>query len=113
MTHTPAAVNVGFTKQVDRSIASPRFARGKLTGTGVNTTRKKVSRPVVALAACFDRAGRLITLAKAFGAKNSAAVGGKIPFSVDFTGGGKRPAPACKHLLASIYGLFGALARSS
>ena len=104
VTDTPSAANVGFTKQVDVSITSLRFARGKLTGTGVNTTRKKVSRPVVVLAACFDRAERLITLAKAFGAKNSAAPGGKIPFSVDFTGGGKRPAPACKHVLASMTG---------
>jgi hypothetical protein len=104
VTDTPAGANVGFTKQVDVSIASLRFARGQLAGTAKNTTRKKVSRPVVVLAACFDRAGRLITFAKAFGAKSSAAVGGRIPFSVDFTRGGKRPAPACKHVLASMTG---------
>jgi hypothetical protein len=104
VTDTPAAADLGFTKQVDVPITSLRFARGRLTGIATNTTRKKVSRPVVVLAACFDRAGRLITLAKALGAKNSAAAGGKIPFTVDFTGGGKRPAPACKHVLASMTG---------
>ena len=104
VTDTPAAADVGFTKQVDLSIAALRFARGKLTGTATNTTRKKVSRPVVVLAACFARTGKLITLAKSFGAKSSAVAGGKIPFNVDFTRGGKRPAPACKHVLASMTG---------
>ncbi len=104
VTDTPAEANVGYTKQVDLSIAALRFARGQLTGTGVNTNRKKVSRPVVVLAACFDRAGKLLTFAKAFGAKNNAAVGGKVPFTVDFTRKGKQPAPACKHVLASMTG---------
>ena len=103
VTDTPAAATSG--SQNRSTCRSHRFAsRAGSHGHGVNTNRKKVSRPVVVLAACFDRVGRLVTFAKAFGAKNSAAAGGRIPFSVDFTRGGKRRPPACRHLLASMTG---------
>jgi hypothetical protein len=104
VTDTPSEAVTGFSKQVDISIPSVRYTRGKVVGTAKNTTRKRVSRPVVVLAACFNRSNALVTLGKAFGARSSAGVGQTIPFSVDFTRGGKRPAPACAHVLVSMTG---------
>ncbi len=104
VTDTPSEAVTGFSKQVDIPIVQVRYARGHVTGTARNTTRKKVSRPVVVLAVCFNRANKLVTLAKAFGKRSSAAPGKTIPFDVDFTLHGKRKAPVCAHVLATMTG---------
>jgi hypothetical protein len=104
VTDTPAGVDVGFSQQLDLPVGGARYARGHVTGTGTNTTRKKVYRSFDVFAACFSRAGKLVTFGKAFGSKPSAAPGQKIPFDVDFTRGGKAPAPACAHVLVAMIG---------
>ncbi len=102
VTDTPLDANVGFSKQVDVPITALRYARGHVVGVGTNSTRKKVTRPIVAMAACFSRSGKLVTFAKAFGSKTSVPVGQKVPFDVDFAR--KGPAPACAHVVASMTG---------
>jgi hypothetical protein len=104
VTDTPPEAVTGFSKQVDVSIPAVRYARGKVVGAAKNATRKRVSRPVVVLAACFSRSSVFVDFGKAFGARSSAAAGQTIPFSVDFTRGGKRRAPACAHVLVSMTG---------
>jgi hypothetical protein len=102
VTDAPAGVDVGFSQQIDMPITGARYARGHVTGSGTNPTRKKVYRSFDVLAACFSRAGKLVTFGKAFGSKPSAGPGAKVPFDVDFTRGGNAPAPACAHVLVSM-----------
>lgn len=107
VTDTPAGANVGFSAERDL-VVSGRYTGGHVAGTGTNTTRKRLTKPFVVLAACFDRAGRMLTFGKGFGAKAPAAPRKIVPFDIDFTRRGKLPAPACKHVLVSMIG-YGAL----
>ena len=103
VTDTPPEAVTGFSKEVDVPITTVRYARGQVVGTATNTTRKRVSRPIVVLAACLSRSGELVTFAKGLGSRGATA-GQAIPFTVDFTRRGAQAAPACAHVLVSMTG---------
>ena len=97
---TPAGVDTGYSTATDMAVGGLRYARGKVTGTGTNTTRKKVYKTFDVLAAGFDRSGTLVAFGKTFGRKTEAAPGQKVPFTVAFSSRGR--APACAHVLVSM-----------
>ncbi len=97
---TPAGVDTGYSSPTDMAVTGLRYARGQVTGTGANTTRKKVYKTFDVFAACFDRSGVLVAFGKTFGRKAEAAPGQKVPFALAFARSGS--APVCAHVLVSM-----------
>jgi len=97
---TPAGLDTGYSSPTDMPLSGLRYLRGQLTGTGTNTTRRKVYKTFDVFAACFDRSGALVAFGKTFGKKAEAAPGQKVPFTLVF--GRRGSPPVCAHVLVSM-----------
>lgn len=76
---------VEFGGRADLTITDARIADGRIVGFGTNMTEATVTGPISFAAVCFDGTSAITRYVQAYGDKDQAAAGERVPFSIDLT----------------------------
>lgn len=76
---------VEFGGRADLTITNARITDGRIVGFGTNMTEATVTGQISFAAVCFDGTSAITRYVQAYGDKDQAAAGERVPFSIDLT----------------------------